>query len=152
HDIQGIILRAYGHLGHASYLFLKIEDRKKGKDWLGEIVRERETTTAEHWRSKAEKSDASLNIAFTAPGLRALGLSDEVMASFPQEFKEGMADPDRARILGDTAESAPALWELGGPKTEELHVLLMLFGKDQATLDALCQKQRDRIRRIGGIK
>jgi Dyp-type peroxidase family len=150
-DIQGIVLRAYGRLPFACYLFLKIEDAKKARAWLREIVSGNETTTAEH-KEKEGRSSPSLNIAFSAPGLRALGLSENVLATFPQELDEGMAEPERSRILGDTGDSAPENWELGGPGTEPLHVLLMLFAKDPATLKNLCQIQRDRIKRIGGVK
>jgi hypothetical protein len=50
-----------------------------------------------------------LGIAFTFGGLRALGLPQASLDSFPQEFREGMAA--RASILNDVGNDAPANWE-----------------------------------------
>ena len=41
-----------------------------------------------------------VTLAFTWNGLRALGVPEESLATFPDEFREGMAA--RADILGDT--------------------------------------------------
>ena len=54
-----------------------------------------------------------MNIAFSYAGLAALGLPSSTLASFPEEFREGMAS--RASLLGDDGESAPANWELALP-------------------------------------
>ena len=51
-----------------------------------------------------------VTLAFTWNGLRALGVPEESLATFPEEFRQGMAA--RADILGDTGADAPK--ELGG--------------------------------------
>ena len=54
-------------------------------------------------------------MALSFQGLKALGVPEESLASFPPEFQQGMAA--RAAELGDTGESAPEHWEqpLGRP-------------------------------------
>ena len=47
-----------------------------------------------------DSSDRWVTLAFTWTGLRALGVPEESLATFPDEFREGMAS--RADILGDT--------------------------------------------------
>ncbi|MFO1081313.1 MAG: cytochrome P450 [Reyranellaceae bacterium] len=49
------------------------------------------------------------NIAFTWTGLQALGIDANTLASFPEDFRDGMAA--RAARLGDTGDSAPENWE-----------------------------------------
>ncbi|MEL7539439.1 MAG: cytochrome P450 [Pseudomonadota bacterium] len=49
------------------------------------------------------------NITFTFSGLEALQLDENVLASFPEAFREGMAA--RAERLGDTGPSAPEHWD-----------------------------------------
>ena len=132
-DIQGIVLKGYGSMINVRYCLLKIEDAKRAKIWLDEIV------------SKISDGDhspemASLNIAFTFHGLKALGLKDANLRNFGREFREGMATPHRQRILGDFDTSAPTEWRWGGfardGKSEEnLHILLMVFGKNIEVLN-----------------
>src|SRR5713101_9045918 len=73
-DIQGIILRAYGRLPFACYIFLKIDDPIKAKTWLRELVDAGEITTALYREKREERLTPHLNIAVSATGLRALGL------------------------------------------------------------------------------
>jgi len=118
--IQGLALFGYGHLEYGAYLFLHIEDAAQGRAWLSQL-------TPQVTAAQEEKGAEAVNIALTFPGLKALGLSDDALGTFPRQFQEGMAAPDRARILGDEGESAPERWQYGGPATEEVHGLLMLF-------------------------
>ena len=83
----------------------------------------------------------AVNVAFTAPGLLACGLPRSVVCTFPPEFQEGIASPHRTRILGDTEESAPARWELGGPGTD-FHALVLIYAQDDAELERVCREQR----------
>ena len=67
-------------------------------------------TSASTWN---KKPSYCLNLGLTASGLRALGLSKAVMSLFPIAFLRGPAEG--ASALGDTGESAPEKWTLGGP-------------------------------------
>src|SRR6476646_9913723 len=115
-DLQGLISSGYGHLPHAAYLFFGVHDAAGARAWLGRLAPA--ITTARAWPvsgGRTIKPSMALNVAFSADGLAALGLQQEVLCTFPAEFVEGITHPDRSRVLGDTEESAPALWNLGGP-------------------------------------
>src|SRR5207244_3761894 len=61
-------------------------------------------------------------------GLMALGLPEESLASFPEEFRQGMAA--RAIVLGDTGANAPQHWDppLG---TANVHALVTVHGRNR---------------------
>jgi hypothetical protein len=67
--------------------------------------------------------------AFTWNGLRALGVDEGSLASFPEEFKQGMVA--RAEMLGDTGENHPDNW-VGGLASPDLHAIAILFARDAA--------------------
>ena len=49
-----------------------------------------------------------MTVAFTWDGLRALGVNEGSLATFPDEFKQVMIA--RAEILGDSGENHPNNW------------------------------------------
>lgn len=125
-DVQGLVARGYGNLPAARYLILQVDDAAVARGWLRGIA-------SQVTPGSNKPDDRSLHVAFTAEGLRALGMDEATLSTFSREFWEGMAEPHRARhVLGDRDESAPENWRWGGPGT---HVLLMLFAKDDAALD-----------------
>jgi Dyp-type peroxidase family len=143
-DLQGFITSGFGHLPHGAYLFVEIRDRSRGQSWLRALLPQ--ITTASSWRKQADapkvRPERTLNLAFTAAGLAAVGLSEVALRTFPPEFREGMASPQRSRILDDTGASAPADWEVGGPANPPIHALLILLAATRAELDAWCAEQR----------
>jgi Dyp-type peroxidase family len=128
--IQGIVLRGY-RLPVGCYLYLKITDAAQARDWIADLAGH--VTTAATWESKPA---TALNVAFTANGLRALGVSGATIASFSMPFVQGMAA--RADLLGDRGDSAPTNWEdgLGGPS---VHILVLLSASG---VDSLVQHER----------
>jgi hypothetical protein len=76
-----------------------------------------------------ESTKRSVTLGFTWNGLRALGVAEESLATFPEEFREGMAA--RANILGDTGAAAPEHW-VGGLAGDDLHAIAILFARDDA--------------------
>jgi len=143
-DIQGVITSSYGHLPQAAYLFVRMTTLTGARRWIEAISGS--LTSSKRWPVgrdlKKEKPRTAVNVALTAEGLRACGLPEHVLRTFPAEFKDGMTSADRSRILGDTDESTPAFWELGGPATDPVHAVLFLFAADEAALHALCRAQR----------
>ncbi len=138
-DIQALILSGHNHLAQVAYYFLQIGDRAKAKRWLGTLSDQ--IATARHRQKDETKPDTALHIAFTASGLRAIGLPEDDLHAFQWEFTNGMSAPARARILGDTGESSPDKWEWGSPAGKPVHVLLILYAKDIPTLEAACKEQ-----------
>ncbi|MFY0572413.1 Dyp-type peroxidase [Archangium lansingense] len=147
-DIQGLVFFGHGHLKYSRYVFLRMKDGKqaRARAWLRTLLERKEVSTAsgkQHPGLKDVKGEHALQVAFTYSGLKALGLSPEVLTTFLQEFREGMRDERRARILGDTGGSAPEKWQVGGDATMA-HVVLVLFGKDDADLDVFHASHRER--------
>lgn len=142
-EIQGIILRGYGELESARFLLLAIGDAKLAKNWLTTL----DVRNGEH---KPQATECCVNIAFTAGGLKKLGLSDELLGMFAGEFSEGMAGTGhRRRILGDHGESSPDRWRWGGPNNDAADILLMLYAGDEAALRALVEREGKDLPRRG---
>jgi len=152
-DIQGLITSGYGYLSQTAYLFVHMTTPTGGRGWIQAISGS--VTSSKRWPAgpdgKKEKPRTAVNVALTAEGLRACGLPEGVLRTFPVEFQDGMASTDRSRILGDTDEGAPALWEVGGPATDPVHAVLFLFAADHAALDDLCQTQRAVLNACSGV-
>ncbi|MEY2443137.1 MAG: hypothetical protein QOJ46_2563 [bacterium] len=124
-DIQGDILRAYGHsYDCTSYAFVRIdEEPARGRAWFAGLLDH--VTTAQPWRDG--KPLTTLNVALTAAGLRALGVPAEMLRTFAVEFRIGMSA--RAKLLGDTGPSSPERWE-PGLGTGDAHVLLTINAQE----------------------
>jgi Dyp-type peroxidase family len=144
-DIQGDILRAYGNdYDRASYMLVHVADAAGGQAWLGGLIAR--VTNAEHW--SGEKPAITLNIALTFTGLRALGVRDELLAGFSDEFREGMAA--RAELLGDVGPSAPSNWEapLG---SGEGHVLVTIKSHTTEQIERELADFRGGVERAAGV-
>jgi Dyp-type peroxidase family len=70
------------------------------------------------------KPSYCLNVGLTWGGLRALGLPEASLRSFPEEFAAGAVA--RAAVIGDSGESAPANW-LPAFAQERVHAILSLY-------------------------
>ena len=136
-DIQGNILRGYTH-PTASYIFLRVDDVARGKELLSRMLPQ--IQTAEPWEGDGPAT--TTQVAFTYTGLKRLGVSPDILATFPDEFREGMAA--RAGRLGDRGPSAPEHWE-AGLGTGEAHVLVSVWAVDNAHLD----ERREELRGVG---
>jgi Dyp-type peroxidase family len=158
-DIQGLVASAYRHLPSTAYLFLNFPDAVGARDWLRAL--HPDVSTAAPWPTgpdgRTQKPPTAVNVALTFAGLRALGLSAAALCTFPPELREGMAHPDRARILGDTEESSPLTWELGGAEdgagatAREIHALLVLHAGSAEALAAFRDDERRRLALFPGI-
>lgn len=125
-DIQGIVLNGYGQLKCTRFLFLHIDNPEAARHWLRDLCPQ--IMTAMRRPKNTAKPNMAQNIAFTHTGLAQLGLPPDALAQMPRELQEGMAHGERTRVLGDTGDSAPKHWDMGGPGTPEIHILLMLYG------------------------
>ena len=120
-DVQGLVRFGYGSLTDAVYVLARVRNVDAARAWL----RSAPLTTA---ATLSPPPVTALQIAFTAPGMEALGVSTAVRAGFSSEFLDGMDDPSRARRLGDVESSAPERWDWGYASVVP-HVLVMLFAK-----------------------
>ena len=131
HDIQGLVLKGYGRMAATRYAVLRIDDPARAKVWLARVSGE--VSDGDH-RARV----TALNLAFGYHGLKALGLRDENLRQFAREFREGMTDAHRRRLLGDEGADSPDNWRWGGTagdaRIENVHLLLMVFAADPPTL------------------
>lgn len=126
-DLQGNILCGYGReYAHGLFLFVRIKDPCAFGRWLDAKLGS--VTTAVRWRKPGPRS--TLNVALTFQGMRAMGLPDPVLVSFPAAFRQGMAT--RAGLLGDTDTSDPAVWDEG---LKGLHAVVTSVARDDADRD-----------------
>src|SRR4029077_1786377 len=114
-DIQHILLTRVPALT-GRYEFLSFRNATGGRAWLS-AIREKVQSAAEV-RASVEKEKRWVTVAFTWNGLRALGVDEASLATFPEEFRQGMAA--RAETLGDMGENHPDNW-VGGLASPSLH-------------------------------
>ena len=107
-DIQHILLTRTPALT-GRYEFLTFDTPEGGRAWLSEL--QDKVQSATDAKATMDESDRWVTLAFTWNGLRALGVPEDSLATFPDAFREGMAS--RASILGDTGTAAPEHW-VGG--------------------------------------
>ena len=136
-DIQHILLtRAPALTGR--YEFLSFRNPAGGRDWLAGILEK--VQSAAEVRASVEKDRRWVTVAFTWNGLRALGVDEASLATFPEEFRQGMVA--RASMLGDTGKNHPDNW-VGGLASQELHAVVILFARDHVESER-CQAEHDK--------
>lgn len=137
-DVQGLVFSGYRALPRSLTVLLEFGSG----DARGFLRRLLPGVT-----SANERTELARNVAFTAPGLRALGVAPGTLGAFSEEFRQGMAEARRAERLGDVGEDAPAHWEFGGGATPSDAVLL-IYAKDRARLAEERSELEQRLRRF----
>jgi deferrochelatase/peroxidase EfeB len=129
-DIQGNILRGF-HKRDARHFGLAVDGASAAARLLALMVSDDESkapqvTTAAKWDARPR---FCINIGLTAAGLRAIGVSESIVGLFPETFTRGPSH--NAAGIGDKGNSAPEHWEVGGPNTDAVHVLISLFTDEE---------------------
>lgn len=143
-DIQGAVLLPRPSPCLTTYILLRIDDAADGRELARRLVPL--VATAENWWDPPHK--AWLSVAFSHAGLRAMGLPQQSLDSFPAVFRQGMAA--RAGKLGDVGPSAPEHWDspLG---SADVHVALSLCAGDDATMRTVMVAARETVADLAGI-
>lgn len=148
-DIQGNVLRGYGP-GCATYRFYNVGDREQGRNWLGAILKQKNANlkdlkvTTSEFLPNGEKPPFTLNIAFSHLGLSSLGIDTNVLATFPDEFREGMRQR-AVKILGDESKekgadakesgtAIPKHWTdqfLQKTEADQIHILVLITARTE---------------------
>jgi Dyp-type peroxidase family len=137
-DIQHILLTRTPALT-GRYEFLSFRRPEGGRAWLAGILDK--VQSAAQVRGTVERENRWVSVAFTWNGLRALGVDEISLATFPREFKEGMVA--RAEVLGDTGANHPDHW-VGGLASPDLHAIVILFARDD-TEHARCRSEHEKL-------
>ena len=144
-DIQSGVLRPRPAPYVATYVALRIDDRRAGRELMNKIANV--VTSAAHPESPL--ADTWVSAALTCQGLKALGVSNESLESFSWEYRQGKIA--LAKELGDTGESHPDKWEqpLGSP---DLHVIIVAVSPNQERLEVALERARKTYRSMSGIE
>ena len=125
-DIQYVLVTRVPALT-GRYEFLSFREPAQGRAWL-EAIREK-VPSAKAVASNMNVERRWVSVAFTWSGLRALGMDEASLATFPEEFRQGMAA--RWQVLGDTGKNHPDNW-IGGFAGPNVHAIAILFARDAA--------------------
>ena len=143
-DIQGFLLTSYAsNMPCANYLLLSITDVPSCRQWLTQVSGMITT-------GKDRKSDFSLNIAFTAPAFKKLGITANDLQTFSVPFQEGMSTAVRQQLLGDSGNSAPDNWSWGNAQNP-VDILLLLFANGEEELSKQVALRQTEIKNNGGV-
>jgi len=136
-EIQGNILESYGvEYGYVRHLVVTVAKRARARAVLKAMVDPAPGTL--RITTGASYGGACLNLGITWLGLRALGVPEQSLRTFPPEFRQGMAA--RAGRIGDIGASSPGLWEGGLGRAELVHLVFTVHATDVASLNRLSEE------------
>ena len=145
-DIQYILLTRVPALT-GRYEFLSFHQPAQGRAWL-EAVRQKVPSAKAVFDTVDQKRQWA-SVAFTWNGLRALGLDEASLATFPEEFREGM--PARWQVLGDTGKNHPDHW-IGGLAGPQLHAIAILFAREASDRVRSVREHNELLARTPGVE
>ncbi|MDP2317647.1 MAG: peroxidase [Pseudomonadota bacterium] len=121
--IQSLVFTGFASLDAARFLLLRVVDPPAARASLGRLVehglRFGKGTREDRWHT-------ALQIAFSADGLRTLGVTEDVLQTFERPFVEGIETEHRKRVLGDEGDNAPEHWAW---RQRDLHAVLFVYAK-----------------------
>jgi Dyp-type peroxidase family len=144
-DIQSGVLRPRPTPYVATYIGLRIDDRKAGRELMQRVSTA--VTSADHPNSPL--ADTWVSVALSYSGLGALGVPQESLDSLSWEFRQGMVA--RAKDLGDVGDSDPQNWEKPF-RTSDVHVILVAVSPDEEHLEAAVARARETYQSMTGIE
>ena len=125
------------------YQIVRLDERHAGRELLRRLI-----PILPSVASFDPKLPVSLAVGLSFQGLKALGVPEESLATFPPEFQQGMAA--RAAELGDVGENAPEHWEkpLG---SQDVHLVVAGLAPDAVLLEDAFRYARDALRDLSGV-
>jgi Dyp-type peroxidase family len=117
--------------------------RSEARAWLRRLSKRVNAWPEEH------VTRFTVNIGFTYEGLKALGVSQRSLDSFPEAFRVGMRG--RATVVGDVGPHAPEQWEggLGGP---DIHAMGLIRTDSDQGREAAMRIIRGEMEAVGGVE
>ena len=144
-DIQHFLIARPPALA-ARYEFLSFHSAEGARSWLAGILAKvgtAQTVGSSHLDSRW------VTVAFTWNGLKALGVDDASLATFPEEFHQGMAA--RANTLGATGANHPDHW-IGGMANPSLHAIVVLFARNVEERERCTREHQEYLSRCTGVE
>ena len=142
-DVQATVLRQRPAPYLGTHVLLRIDDSWQGRALLRRLTPHVDSA-AEWWKA----SDAWLGIGISYAGLKALGVPEESLESFPDAFRVGMAG--RARELRDGGVNDPKNWEppFG---TGQVHIGLSAFSDSVEKWQHVVAVVREQFESVEGV-
>jgi len=144
-DIQYFLISRPRALA-ARYEFLTFRQPAGGRAWLMGMI---EKVRSAKGVGSNQSDTRWVTVAFTWNGLGALGVNEASLATFPEEFRQGMAA--RAEILGTTGANQPDHWE-GGLAGPDLHAIVVLFARDVAERERCAREHKEYVSQCAGVE
>lgn len=145
-DIQHILLtRAPALTGH--YEFLSFRSAVAGRSWLSAVLER--VQSAKAMQETVAQDARWVTVAFTWNGLRALGVDEQSLATFPEEFRQGMVA--RAQVLGDTGANHPDNW-VDRTNSPDLHAIAILFSRNAGERARCAAEHQKLLGEIPGVE
>ncbi|MBX3035248.1 MAG: Dyp-type peroxidase [Bdellovibrionaceae bacterium] len=143
-EIQSGVLKPRPSPYAATYLILRIEDPESGRNLMKRASRI--VSSVADPESRAE--GAWVSVALSFEGLKALGVPQESLDSFPVEFRQGMAA--RAPILLDRGSNDPIHWEYPF-NSRDMHVVITGLAPARDQLDQVLRRADEIFRGMRGV-
>jgi Dyp-type peroxidase family len=143
HEIQATVLRQRPAPYFGSHVLLRVDDAQAGRAFLRRLTPH--VDSAAGWWSSA---DPWLAVGISFAGLKALGLAEDSLKSFPEAFREGMAA--RARQLADEGINDPKNWDLPFGKGE-VHIGLSAFSDSEESRRRILGIARAQFESFSGV-
>jgi Dyp-type peroxidase family len=144
-DIQHFLLARPPALA-ATYAFVSFRNGAEARRWLSGLIDK--VGTGKTVPPTQAPDSRWCTIAFTWSGLKALGVDESSLATFPTEFREGMVA--RAEVLGDTGANHPKNW-VGGLASPDLHAIVIVFARDVAERTRCAHEYKAYARPFAGV-
>ncbi len=122
-EIQATVLRPRPAPYFGTHVLLRINDAQSGRELFRRLTPHIDSA-AGWWSAKTPW----LSVGISYAGLKALGLPEDSLQTFPEPFREGMAA--RARQLGDTGLNDPKNWDAAYGKGE-VHIGVQAFSDSE---------------------
>jgi Dyp-type peroxidase family len=142
-DIQALILRSRPEPYVGIHAMLHVDEAAGGRDLLARLAPHIQSAAA--W---TEDLEAWIGVAISHAGLKALGVPEASLKSFPLSFQQGMAN--RAEQLRDFGENAPDRWE-DAYRDDRCHIALTIYAVDKDRLDTAVEKAMAEYRASSGV-
>lgn len=142
-DIQGLVLRSRPEPYVGAHAMLTVEEAEGGRDFVRRLAEH--VTSAQDW---ADDLQSWTGVAISYAGLRALGLPEDSLASFPLPYQQGMAA--RAQQLVDTGPNAPEHWDEAFTQ-DACHIALTIYAADADALDAALEQAKEVLEHSTGV-
>jgi len=143
-DIQSGVLHPRPTPYVGTYVVLRVDDRRAGREFLRQLM----PVVSAVAPALDRDQQAWVSVVLSFQGLKAIGVPQESLDSFPPEFQQGMVA--RATLLGDVDESAPDHWEKPFG-TADVHIAISALAPDAARLEAVFARARELFQNQSGV-